>query len=48
MRKFISTDNGTDAVVIEAPPDILERALRPTGERHDLDKEVEEMNEEGE
>lgn len=34
-------------MVIEAPPDVLERAMRPTGERHDLDKQVEDMNQEG-
>ena len=47
LRALISTDTGADDIVIEAPPDMLERAMRPTGERHDLDKAVEDMNEEG-
>ena len=47
LRKWISTDNAPSDIVIEAPPDVLERAMHPTGERHDLDKQVEDMNEEG-
>lgn len=48
LRKFISTEEtAPDAMVIEAPPEQMEKALRPTGVRYDYDKQVDEMNAEG-
>jgi hypothetical protein len=47
LRKYIKTDDAPDAIVIEAPPDQMERVLRPTGIRYDYDKPVDQMNEEG-
>ena len=48
LRKFISTEEAAaDAIVIEAPPEQMEKALRPTGIRYDYDKPVDQMNAEG-
>lgn len=48
LRKYISTEEAAaDAIVIEAPPEQLEKALRPTGIRYDYDKPVQDMNAEG-
>jgi hypothetical protein len=48
LRKYIKTDETPlDAVVIEAPPEQLEKALRPTGVKMDYDKPVDQMNDEG-
>lgn len=48
LRKHIKTDDaGPDAIVLEAPPEQMDRILRPTGVRMDYDKPVAEMNEEG-
>lgn len=39
LRKFISTEEtAPDAMVINAPPEQMEKALRPTGVRIDYDK----------
>ena len=45
--KYITTDTETLDHVIDASPDQMERALRPSGIRYDIDKEREDMNEEG-
>jgi hypothetical protein len=48
LRKFISTEEAAaDAIIIEAPPEQMEKALRPTGVRYDYDKPVDQMNAEG-
>lgn len=48
LKKYIKTDEAAhDAVVIEAPPEQMEKVLRPKGIRVDYDKPVEQMNEEG-
>lgn len=41
LRKHIKTDDAPDAIVIEAPPEQMEKILRPTGLRVDYDKPVE-------
>ena len=46
-RDFITTDTKELDTVIAAPPDAMEAALRPKGVRHDQDKPVADMNEEG-
>ena len=45
--KYISTDTSIPDTVLNATPDQMERALHPTGERFDYDKQRDEMNEEG-
>ena len=45
--KYITTDTGTLDTVIDATPDQMEKAYRPKGERFDIDKEHDKMNEEG-
>lgn len=47
LGKFISTDNGIPDVFIEAPPEMLEKAMRPRGVFRDYDKAVEELTNEG-
>jgi len=46
-RKYISTDDKEPDMFIPAPPEMLERMLKPKGERLDIDKEVVDMNYEG-
>lgn len=45
--KYISTDTNTLDTVIDATPEQMEKAFRPTGIRYDCDKENHEMNAEG-
>lgn len=45
--KYITTDTNTLDTVIDATPEQMERALRPTGTRFDCDKEKHELNDEG-
>lgn len=47
LGKFISTDNGIPDIFIEAPPEMLEKAMRPRGVFRDYDKPVEELTNEG-
>jgi len=48
LRKFISTEEtAADAIIIEAPPDLMEKALRPKGIRYDYDKPFDQLNAEG-
>lgn len=48
LRKYIKTDDAApDAIILDAPPEQMEKVLRPTGVHYDYDKPVEEMNEEG-
>ena len=47
LGKFISTDNGIPDVFIEAPPEMLEKAMRPRGVFRDYDKPVEQLTNEG-
>lgn len=47
VQAFISKDNSIPDIFIQAPPDLYEAAMRPRGVRIDMDKEVEELNDEG-
>ena len=48
LSKYISTDNSIPDVFIEAPPEMLEKAMmRPRGVFRDYDKDTKEMNAEG-
>jgi hypothetical protein len=48
LSKYISTDNSIPGVFIEAPPEMLEKAMmRPRGVFRDYDKDTKEMNAEG-
>jgi len=47
LGKFISTDNSIPDLFIEAPPEMLERAMRPKGVFRDYDKDAKDMNQEG-
>ena len=44
--KYITTASDTLDTVLDASPEQMLRAMNPTGERFDIDKEHEEMNEE--
>ena len=44
-HQYITTDNNADTI-IDASPDLMEAAARPTGERFDIDKDVDQMNDE--
>jgi len=46
-RKFLSTDNdAADATYFPAPEEAVERMLRPTGKRFNIDVEVKDMTDE--
>ena len=46
-REFITTDENELDTVIQAPPEVMEQAMRPKGFRNDQDKAIDEMNDEG-
>jgi hypothetical protein len=39
LGKFITTDNSIPDLFIEAPPEMMERAMRPKGVFRDYDKD---------
>ena len=47
LGQFISTDNSIPDVFIEAPAEMMEKAMRPIGVFRDYDKPVEELTNEG-
>jgi len=47
LGKFISTDNSIPDVFIEAPAEMVEKAMRPIGVFRDYDKQLDELNNEG-
>jgi hypothetical protein len=46
-HKYITTDTNTLDNVIDAAPELMELAIRPRGVHIDMDKALNEMNEEG-
>ena len=47
LGKFISTDNSIPDVFIEAPAEMMEKAMRPIGVFRDYDKPVADLTNEG-
>jgi len=47
LGKYISTDNHIPDLFIEAPPEMLAKALKPVGVFRDFDKEINDLGKEG-
>lgn len=47
LSQYISTDNNIPDVFIEAPPEMVAKALKPQGVFRDYDKELKDLNKEG-
>ena len=46
-HKYITTDTNTLDTVIDAAPELMDLAMRPRGVHIDMDKQLDEMNDEG-